>query len=97
MNLIYVYNFKINVDLLTARPPAMLIDNEVKSFTCKVDFHRKNRKDYIELTGHQFFDGLYEIQCIDENCCEIIIKKENIFLQLIYNGDLPYGKSRICH
>lgn len=96
IDLIYVYNFKINVRLSNARPPSMRLNDRVRGFTCNIDFYKKNGKDYIELSDHHYFAGVYEIRCLDEKCCSIVMENKMIYLEMDYNGDLPFGKSRDC-
>ena len=94
--LIYIFHFKINVNLSNARPPAMDVSGRIRGFTCNIDFYSKGGKDYIELSDHYYFAGVYEIRCLDETCCRIVMENERIYLEMDYNGDLPFGKSRDC-
>lgn len=96
IDLIYMYHFKINVKLSNARPPSMRLNGRVRGFTCEIDFYKKNGKDYIEISDHYYFAGVYEIRCVDKTCCRIIMENERIYMEMDYNGDLPLGKSRDC-
>jgi len=96
--LIYIFHFEINVNLAKVTPPAVEItpNGNMKVMPCKADFQSKGGKDYIEIFDHYYFAGIYEIRCVDETCCRIVMENERIYLEMDYNGDLPFGKSRDC-
>ena len=97
--LIWLKNFEINVNLQSATPPPVQDDPNIirKVKRCEIDFFRKKGKDYIELFDHYFYEGIYEIKCFDKSCCRILIKNERIYMELKYNGDLPFfKKTRKC-
>ena len=96
IDLIYIYHFNIDAELSNARPPSMRVNGRVRSFTCDIDFYKKNGRDYIKLSDHYYFAGVYEIRCVDKTCCRIIMENERIYMEMDYNGDLPLGKSRDC-
>ena len=96
--LIYIFHFEINVKFAEATPPTIHDDPNVhrKIQVSDIDFYKKNDKDYIEVSDHYFFAGVYEIRCLDKTCCRIAMENERIYMEMDYNGDLPFGKSRDC-
>lgn len=98
-NLIVIYNFSINVKLSSATPPTVQDDPNIrrKVTSCKINFFTKSGKDYIEFYDHYFFEGIYEIKCLDKKCCQISLENDRIYLVLDYNGALTFqGESRDC-
>ena len=99
-SMILIYNFSINVKMSSATPPTVQDDPNIrrKVMHCDIDFYRKGGKDYIQIFDHYFFEGDYEIKCLDENCCRVTIENDKIYLELKYNGDSPpfFEKSRKC-
>jgi len=95
---VMMYNFKINVGLLTGLPPFLhgATFEERQQLDGKLHFFRKGGKDYMEVTEHYFFSGVYEIKCHDKNCCVISIENERVYMEMDYNGRLPFGKGRNC-
>ncbi len=95
---IVMYNFEINVGLLTGLPPFLdgATFEERQKVDCKLRFFRKDGKDFMEVSGHYFFSGVYGIRCHDKNCCVISIENERVYMEMDYNGRLPFGKGRDC-
>jgi hypothetical protein len=98
MDSVSVYNFRINVKRFEGDPPSLesATWEQRRNPSCKIDFYRKSGKDYIVISDHYFFSGTYEIKCLTENCCIMSMKNSRIYLELDYNGDLPFGISRHC-
>lgn len=97
MEAISIYNFSINVELSKGNPPALhsgTID-QVKS-DCNIKFINVSGNDFVVVSGHYFFSGKYELNCLTKNCCTLSMQNDRIYLELDYNGDLPFGKSRKC-
>jgi len=95
---IMMYNFEIDVGLLTGLPPFLdgATFEERQKVDCKLRFFRKDGKDFMEVSEHYFFSGVYEIRCHDKNCCVISIENKRICMEMDYNGRLPFGKGRNC-
>ncbi len=92
------FNFSIYKKLQSAYPPSLQTETSAdqKKSKCKIHFSHRNGKDYIELIDHYFFSGTYEIKCLDESCCTVTLQNERIFMQMDYNGDWPFGRTRNC-
>lgn len=96
-DLITLFNFKINVQSNTARPAKIDFTNEFTlSRDVPIEFSRKNGKDYLKILDHPTLKGVFEIDCLDKNCCTISIQNEKIYLELTYNSEIPYGVERDC-
>ncbi len=98
LNEIRMRNFEINVNRLNGFPPTLhrQTAEDRQKRLCKLRFFRKGGKDYMEVTEHYFFSGVYEIRCHDKNCCVISIENDRVYMEMDYNGRLPFGKGRDC-
>lgn len=91
-------NFTIDVTNNFASPPSLYSTNlaESRKLDCPINLFTKNGIDYLQLYNHFLFSGIYKIKCEDKACCKITMISSKIMLEMEYNGDLPYGKSRKC-
>lgn len=98
MEIVGVYNFKLDLDRRLASPIGLYIEGQQFMLREQASFnvHTKNQIDYIYFQGHPFFQGEYQISCLDEMCCELVMKSDLIYMRFVYNGDIPYGKTRPC-
>jgi hypothetical protein len=92
--LILIYNFEINVKISSATPPAVQYDPDVRKRvkTSRIKFFSRSGKDFLRIYDHYFFEGTYEIKCLDEKCCQISLKDDAISLVLTYNGPLNFQR-----
>lgn len=95
---LFQLNFKINVKSMSSSPPSLANKTieDRRTSTCDIRFFRKDSKDYMEVLEHRYFSGTYEIKCLDEGCCKIMLQSNRIKMELDYNGDLPFGGTRNC-
>lgn len=95
-DLINYYNFKIDVRRKICYPPTLENETFRLDSECNMDLFKKGNYDYLVIKNHNFYSGTYKIECLDNNCCEIFLKSEHMYFELLYNGDIPFGKSRKC-
>lgn len=93
-----IYNFTINLNQKLATPMGIYLEGEqyMNRDKAKIEIRTENGGDVIDFFDHPFFKGQYLLQCLDEKCCELSMKNEQIHLIMIFNGDIPYGRSREC-
>lgn len=94
---ITLFNFNINVDRRTARPPKINLSDEFYlSKEIPIKLSQKEGKDYLEILDHPTLKGKFEIRCLDVVCCTISLKNDKTFLELFYNSEIPFGVKRDC-
>ena len=93
-------NFTINFNENSGFVPSMRyqhFEDEDISFLTMFSFYRSENKDYIKVIGSKFFTDTFEIKCIDESCCKIVLKNKEKYVRLIYNGEIStFMKRREC-
>jgi hypothetical protein len=98
MDDVMMYNFTIYTRLHSATPPMLhsFSLEEKRNAACDISFFKKSGQDYLEMKNHHFYSGVYEIKCLDKNCCTISVRNNRIYMEMDYDSDLPFGKSRKC-
>lgn len=97
-SMIGMYNFKIDVDNKEIIPMGLYLPDKPYMLREKVDilFSQEGKQDFIDISDHPVLSGRFNIDCLDDNCCSVTIQNDLIYLLLIYNGDIPIGKTRSC-
>ena len=97
MEKIYIFNFTIDVENKEAYPPTTIIGGGVNDDASPIQLIKKEGKDLLVILEHPIFQGEYELNCLDELCCELELKNGKFNFSLEYNGDIPFGISRKCN
>lgn len=98
LNIVGFYNFKIDFEEEKITPVGLYLKGKKFMYRDKVPFSIETRMgvDYIHMVGHPVFSSEYTIKCIDEKCCYLQISGEGLFIKMIYNGEIPVGKTDRC-
>lgn len=96
INMIVVYNLKLDLTRGVAQLPGVYVNNNYLDRETTFKIRSSSKGDSIFFEHHSFFSGGFKIQCQDNACCELVIENDSLLMQFIYNGDIPYGRSRDC-
>lgn len=95
-NQVMMGNFTINPKSNYVKPLTFIsnIKKIEKGEKSKAIFYRKDRVDYMEIQSDKILSGVFELQCIDSKCCQIVVKNKEFEIILSYNGGLSYEDSK---
>jgi len=97
MDWIGSYNFLIDLEEMKVTPSGVFDDKgNIKLVKSDIVLYKENGKDYFLIEKHPNFAGVFEVVCEDKECCSLILKGKRTKIELIYNGDIPFGKTRNC-
>ncbi len=94
-----VFNLKIDLNRKLAFLPGLYMEDStymVSGADVPLSISTKGKQDFIYFSGHPIIQGAYTIDCIDRNCCHLLLKNDSIAMKLVYNGDITFGKERDC-
>lgn len=96
MDDIGLYNFLINTSKMQVVPPSLFSNRIPRMQNHKIKIYSENRKKYMKILDHPIFEGTYNLECLDNNCCTLIVSNERIYFELLYNGNILTGWDRDC-
>ena len=95
---VFLYNVNIDLDMSVGMFPGLWVGifDEKGAVDCKVSVHEKDGLHYLEVSDHHIFNGVYELKCLDEQCCTLTMRSDRIYMEMDYNMDIPFGITRPC-
>lgn len=71
-------------------------DTTLNKSPVSVSFYRRNKKDFVSMKGPEFFQDTFQIECVGDECCQLLLKNDDKLIEMIFNGIMLVPDSRKC-
>ncbi len=91
-----LFNLSINIDQKELVLPGVYNPfGQIIDFKQELKLNQVDNDVFLMVKDHFLFSDTFKIVCV-ESCCKLKLLGNRIIMELDYNGDLPYGRSRNC-